>query len=168
MNQIMTWGSPICHNSTTSMHPSSSTYLGLAGGGSRLGGVILTNNTFHFLPRGSHGIPIPDEIKKIRHPFRKFWVCPGVFSQVAVLKKKPQREEPRRHPNQIPKPPQLTPSMQRSSGSTLSSLRMSELLTLSKAEPSEPTKEAHLSTCVLSLILLVTTHNGPVQPLQNC
>lgn len=54
----------ICHYSTTSMHPSSSTYLGLAGGDSRLGGVILTSNTFHFLPRGSHGIPMPDEIKK--------------------------------------------------------------------------------------------------------
>lgn len=86
--------------------------------------------------------PCQMRLKKIRHPFRKFWVCSGVFSQVVVLKK-PQREELRRHRNQIPGPPQLAPSMQRNSGSSLSSLRMSELLALSKAEPSEPTKEAH-------------------------
>lgn len=50
----------ICHYSTY-FHASLFFHLS---GDSRLGGVILTSNTFHFLPRGSHGIPMPDEIKK--------------------------------------------------------------------------------------------------------
>lgn len=128
----------ICHYSTTSMHPSSSTYLVTAGWVGSFSPATLSTSSL-----GDRTVfPCQMRLKKIRHPFRKFWVCSGVFSQVVVLKK-PQREELRRHRNQIPGPPQLAPSMQRNSGSSLSSLRMSELLALSKAEPSEPMKEAH-------------------------
>ena len=80
---------------------------------------------------GDHtAFPCQMRLKKIRHPFCKFWVCTGILSLVVVLKN-PQREEPRGKPNQILEPPQLARSKQRSSGSTSSSLRMSELLTLS-------------------------------------
>ena len=61
----------------------------------------------------SQGIPRPDEIC---HPSSKFWVYPGVSSQFVVLWKKPKGR---------------LISVQRSSGSTLSSLHMSTLLTLS-------------------------------------
>lgn len=64
------------------MHPSSSTYLVTAGWVGSFSPATLSTSSL-----GDRTVfPCQMRLKKIRHPFRKFWVCSGVFSQVVVLK----------------------------------------------------------------------------------
>ena len=92
--------------------------------GSSLIRVFQTSVSQQTFPAPLGGIPVFD---KICSPSGEFWVYPWVSSQLDAPEEPQKGEAPRRDPNQMPEPPQLAQS---SSGSTLSSLRMSTLLTL--------------------------------------
>lgn len=105
-----------------SINPSA--YLRLGNGGRRLSPVFQTSFSLHQehfpgLPGGSRGIPIPDGM---HNPSIKFWVYPGVPSQLDVPGRFPRGGVRIRCLNQF--------LMWRSSGSNLKLLQMSKLLPL--------------------------------------
>lgn len=93
--------------------------------------------------------------KTICNPSSKFWVCPGVSFQWDIAEK-PQEPIYRRHPNQLLKPPQVTPSHTEDTSSNPSSLWMMELLTsFLRLSPATLQRKLIMATCVWDLVLLV-------------
>lgn len=110
---------PYLFLSSSSIRPSSSTYLGLDQAEQDIPGALLPSNTFQFL--------CGDTQPERYNPSSNFWVYPGVFSEMCLGNL--QRDAPRRQPNQIPKPILYDPFDIKS---TQSSLQMFELLPLSQ------------------------------------
>ncbi|KAJ0056532.1 hypothetical protein NL108_010243 [Boleophthalmus pectinirostris] len=101
------------------------------------------------LPRGA---PSPVEIHSPGS-------SPGPHSSGKSAEHLP-RKASRRHPGQTPEPPQLLLSTWRSSGSTPSSSRVTELLTLSLRERPATLRRKLNSTSIHNLVLSVITQSS--------
>ncbi|MEQ2303907.1 hypothetical protein AMECASPLE_021542 [Ameca splendens] len=118
---------------------------------------LLPNHLGH-LVRGNPKA-FPSQPRNIVPP-----ACPGSSSGPPPSETCPEYltgETSRRHPNQMPEPPQLAPLDVRSSGSPLSPSRMTELLILSLREsPDTLQRKLILATCIRDLLLSVMTQSS--------
>jgi len=113
----------------SSIHPFSSTYPGPGSGGSRVSRVPQTSFSPATLLLGD-AEAFPGQMRYIIPPAVS-GSAPG-FPPSRMCLENLEGEAPGRHPNQMLKPPQLTPFDAEEQWLTLSSLRMSELVTLSQ------------------------------------
>jgi len=131
------------------IHPLSYAYLRSGHGGNRFRRETQTSHS-PALPGGSRGVPRDEGTY---NPSSESWVVSGAYSQCP---ENLQRKSTRMHPRCSNHLSWLL-SMQRSSGSIPSSLRMTELLTSLRLSPAPIRRKPFSAACVCHFILSVTT-----------